>query len=77
MNSTLFEQFLGPSATRFQLPTLIEEENDELCPLVNIKYCRINRTRKVLLGIKKIQFNIAIVLLHMLTLRSLFLHSIH
>ena len=52
MNSTLLEQFLGPSATRFQLPTLIEEENDELYPLVNIKYCRINRTRKVLLGIR-------------------------
>ncbi|CAF1047755.1 unnamed protein product [Rotaria sordida] len=50
MNSTLLEQFLGPSSTRFQLPTLFEEENDELYPLVNIKFCRLNRTRKLLLA---------------------------
>ncbi|CAF2411295.1 unnamed protein product [Rotaria sp. Silwood2] len=50
MNSTLLEQFLGPSSTRFQLPTLIEEENDELYPLVNIKFSRLNRTRKLLLA---------------------------
>ncbi|CAF1036417.1 unnamed protein product [Rotaria sordida] len=52
MNSTLLEQFLGPSSTRFQLPTLFEEENDELYPLVNIKFCRLNRTRKLLLASK-------------------------
>ncbi|CAF0975378.1 unnamed protein product [Rotaria sp. Silwood1] len=50
MNSSLLEEFLGPSSTRFQLPTLIEEENDELYPLVNIKFCRLNRTRKLLLA---------------------------
>ncbi|CAM4751887.1 unnamed protein product [Rotaria magnacalcarata] len=50
MNSTLLEHFLGPSSTRFQLPTLFEEEDDEVYPLVNITFCQINRTRKSLLA---------------------------
>lgn len=54
MHATLLEQFLGPSSSRFQLPTLFEEEDDEVYPLVNITFCQINRTRKSLLGIKKL-----------------------
>ncbi|CAF1131653.1 unnamed protein product [Adineta steineri] len=51
MDSTLFEQFLGPSSTHFQLPPLIEEENDdELYPLINIEFYRLNKTKKLLLA---------------------------
>jgi hypothetical protein len=50
MDLSLLEQFLGSSSTQFRLPTLIEEENDELQPLVNIKF---NHSRKSVLGINK------------------------
>jgi hypothetical protein len=47
MNSSLF----GSSATKFRLPTLIEEENEEVCPLVNNKIYRLNQTKKNFQGI--------------------------
>jgi hypothetical protein len=50
MDSSLLEQFIGPSSTQFQLPVLIEDENDELHPLVNIRFYRFSKTRKSLPG---------------------------
>jgi hypothetical protein len=50
MNSSLLEQFLGPLSNQFRLPPLIEEENEELYPLVNIEFYQ---TKKPLLGINK------------------------
>jgi hypothetical protein len=58
MDSSLLEQFLGLSSTHFQLPPLIEEENDELHPLINIESCRLNQTNKLLLGIDKLYIDI-------------------
>ena len=50
MDPSLLEQFLGPSATQFQLPSLIEDENDELHPLVSTGFQRLSHTRKSLPG---------------------------
>ncbi len=47
MNSILF----GSSATKFRLPTLIEEENEEVYPVVNNKIYRKNQTKKKFQGI--------------------------
>jgi hypothetical protein len=50
MDPSLLEQFLGPSSTQFQLPTLTEDENDELHPLVSTGFQRLSLTRKSLPG---------------------------
>lgn len=51
MDSSMFEQFLGPISTQFQLPATVEEESDEVHPLINIAFYRLNKSRKVLIGI--------------------------
>ncbi|CAF3454832.1 unnamed protein product [Rotaria socialis] len=48
MDPSLLEQFLGPSSTQFQLPTLTEDENDELHPLLNSGFQRLSHARKSL-----------------------------
>ncbi|CAF2342408.1 unnamed protein product [Rotaria sp. Silwood2] len=48
MDPSLLEQFLGPSSTQFQLPSLNEDENDELHPLLNVGFQRLTHTRKSL-----------------------------
>jgi hypothetical protein len=50
MDPSLLEQFLGPSSTQFQLPSLIEDENDELYPLLTTGFHRLSHTRKSLPG---------------------------
>ena len=50
MDPSLLEQFLGPSSTQFQLPSLIEDENDELHPLVTTGFQRLSLTRKSMPG---------------------------
>ena len=52
MDPSLLEQFLGPSATQFQLPSLTEDENDELHPLISTGFQRLSHTRKSLPGNK-------------------------
>ena len=50
MDPSLLEQFLGPSSTQFQLPSLTEDENDELHPLLTTGFQRFAQTRKSLPG---------------------------
>ncbi len=54
MDPSLLEQFLGPSSTQLQLPSLIEDEDDELHPLVSTGFQRLSQTRKSLPGKKMI-----------------------
>ena len=53
MDSSLFERFFDSASTHFQLPTLNEEENDEVHPLLHIEFYRLNKTRQLLIGIQE------------------------
>ena len=46
MDSSLLEQFLGPSSTQFQLPPLIEDEDDgdDARPLIEMKLRQIRNS---------------------------------
>lgn len=50
MDPSLLEQFLGPSSTQFQLPTLTEDENDEMHPSLSTGFQRLSDLRKSLPG---------------------------
>lgn len=47
-------------STKFRLPPLIEEETDEIYPVIKKKICRVNQTKKLPSGIHACELSFSI-----------------